>query len=156
MLVENFVCFVASLRLYAPSRDAPSHSITACTEGQTRKNASTSNEASGVYEAPAQNGTYRFSGSNIGQQQLFEFHDATTAASLMLERFAGQTISYAELNDYALNESPFVNPKSMLKVLESRERIAVHTQHESRRRGTFPDHMHENIVVHFHGGDAHG
>jgi hypothetical protein len=74
----------------------------------------------------------------------------------MLACFAGQTIRYAELNDYALNESPFVNPKSMLKLLESRELIAVGTQDASRRRGTFPDHMHENIVVHFHGGDTHG
>ena len=42
------------------------------------------------------------------------------------------------------------------QILESREWIAVHTQGEPRRRGTFPNHMHENILVTFDGGDAHG
>ncbi len=103
-----------------------------------------------------QNGTFRFSGGDIGQQQLFEFNDATAAARLMKQRFEGRTVQYRDLNDYALNESPFVSPKSMLKLLELKGQIAVDTQGRSRRKGTFPDRMQENLLIHFHGGDAHG
>jgi three-Cys-motif partner protein len=103
-----------------------------------------------------QNGTFRFSGSDIGQQQLFEFNNAAAAANLMQQCFEGRTIRYRDLNDYALNESPFVNPKSMLKWLESEQRITVDTQGRSRKKGTFPEHMQQNIVVHFHKGDTHG
>jgi three-Cys-motif partner protein len=103
-----------------------------------------------------QNGTFRFSSSDIGQQQLFEFNDAATAAKLMRQRFEGKAVRYQDLNDYALNASPFVNPKSMLKLLESEQRITVVTQGQPRKKGTFPDHIQQNVVIHFHGDDAHG
>lgn len=44
---------------------------------------------------------------------------------------------YSELNDYALNETPFINPKRMLKDLEGKGMIQVRSSDPKRRKGTF-------------------
>lgn len=94
-------------------------------------------------------GTYRFCSNRVGQQSLFEFGDPRLAADQMHLRFAGQTISYAHSRDYALTESPFINPKAMLKLLESQRRITVHTSGDDRTKGTFPERLHPKISIQF-------
>jgi three-Cys-motif partner protein len=103
-----------------------------------------------------QNGTYRFSSSNVGQHQLFEFHDADAAAQQLLEFFASRTVPYSEIHAYALNESPFTNPKSMLRLLEAQRRITVDARGAKRRIGTYPKSMQPHISVHFHGDHPDG
>jgi hypothetical protein len=102
-----------------------------------------------------QNGTYSFSSDSVGQQQI-RFDDTRGAALAMLEAFSGRSVTYAELHDYALNESPFVNPKSMLKLLESEQLISVQCVDAARRRGTYPDHMHGSMKTTFTRRGANG
>jgi three-Cys-motif partner protein len=102
----------------------------------------------GVMKRLDQDGTYSFSSSNVGQQQ-FRFDDPRAAALQMIEYFAGRRVGYADVHDYALNESPFINPKAMLKVLESEGRLSVHCDDIERRKGTFPERLHEHLFIEF-------
>lgn len=88
-----------------------------------------------------QTGEYRFSDAHIGRQTLFRFDRPDDFAPRLFEHFAGQHASYSDLRDYALNETPFVNPKSMLRILEmeTNSRITVHGRNPKSRRGTYAD-----------------
>jgi hypothetical protein len=44
-----------------------------------------------------------------------------------------------EITDYALNQTPFRNAKSMLATLEKQNLIRVVSQDAKRRRGTFKE-----------------
>jgi hypothetical protein len=58
----------------------------------------------------------------------------------MWQAFNGQTISYRKAEHWALSETPFVNPKSMLRTLESQERLVADVvKGMSRKRGDFPE-----------------
>ena len=72
----------------------------------------------------------------------------------MLEQFRNETVPYSEIERYALNDSPFENPKKMLKELEDQRLISVTCDKAGRRRGTFPDGS--TITVNFHGGSTNG
>lgn len=101
-----------------------------------------------------QTGNYRFSDAYVDQQTLFRFDKPETYSPLMCSRFQGQTVTYDKLRDYALNETPFVNPKSMLKDLEGKDLLNVMSRVEKRRKGTFNE---ENIInITFKGGGASG
>lgn len=101
-----------------------------------------------------QDGTYRFCDEHVGQGQLFNFSDHLHHANGMLERFRGATVSYDVVNDYALNESPFVNAKGMLKELEQRNLIEV-SANGQRRKNTYPsDRL--TMEVWFRGTDSNG
>ena len=96
-----------------------------------------------------QTGSYCFSDGSVNQPSLFTFDDPSFAAAQMLRHFAGNSVSYADVNDYALNESPFINAKSMLRLLEKNAEIAVHCEGRTRIKGTFPDKMHDVIRIQF-------
>jgi three-Cys-motif partner protein len=83
-----------------------------------------------------QDGTYRFSDARVNQPALFRFDDPAYYSSLMFNAFRGKRASYRELRDYALNETPFLNPKGMLKELEEQSLIEVASR-GPRRKGTF-------------------
>jgi len=101
-----------------------------------------------------QDGTYRFCDEHVGQGQLFNFSDHLHHANIMLERFRGATISYDAVNDYALNASPFVNVKGMLKELEQRNLIEV-CANGQRRKNTYPsDRL--SMEIRFRGTDSNG
>jgi len=90
----------------------------------------------------AQNGEYVFSDARIGQTSLFRFDDPATHSQDCYDHFRGRSATYDEMRDYALNESPFVNPKAMLKILEQRGLIEVSSSNAKRRVGTFSeDHL---------------
>ena len=85
----------------------------------------------------AKNGDYCFSDAHLNQTSLFSFDDLSTYSPQLFEQFCGRTVKYSELRDYALNESPFVNPKGMLKDLEDKNLILVSSSDPKRRKGTF-------------------
>lgn len=95
-----------------------------------------------------QDGSYCFSDDGIGQHNLFRFDDPAAHAEQMAKHFGGQSVGYAAVNDYALNESPFPNPKKMLKALEDAGRIAVSTV-RARNRGTFSDDAQAGMRITF-------
>jgi len=68
--------------------------------------------------------------------------------------YKGQRVAYAELREYALNETPFINPKSMLKHLENTSLLqSVEVlPGRKRRRGTFSEDA--VVAVVFAGGGA--
>lgn len=94
-------------------------------------------------------GAYCFSDAHVGQTSLFTFNDPKPSADAMAAHFAGTAQTYKDIEMYALNESPFTNPKSMLKVLETEGRISVECGDPKRRVGTYPDRMRESIRVRF-------
>lgn len=85
----------------------------------------------------AKNSDYCFSDAHLNQASMFRFDEPSAHSSQFFEKFRGRTVKYPELNDYALNETPFSNPKSMLKVLEEKGMIQVNSSDPKRRKGTF-------------------
>jgi three-Cys-motif partner protein len=85
----------------------------------------------------AKNGDYCFSDAHLHQSSMFRFDEPPAYSPQLFEHFCGRTASYSELNDYALNETPFMNPKSMLKDLEVKGMIQVSSRDTKRRKGTF-------------------
>lgn len=90
-----------------------------------------------------QDGSYRFADANVSQPSLFRFDDPEQYARLMHRHFEGRTVSYEpvenQINDYALNQTPFLNAKAMLAVLEKRKLISVISREAKRRQGTFKE-----------------
>jgi hypothetical protein len=84
-----------------------------------------------------QSGTYCFSDGGVGQHVLFRLDDEERVGVELHRTFVGRTASYRELDDYALNETPFVNPKGMLRALEAKDLLAVRSLNTKRRRGEF-------------------
>ena len=85
----------------------------------------------------AKNGDYCFSDAHLNQAAMFRFDEPSIYSSQLFEQFRGRVVNYPELNDYALNETPFTNPKSMLKDLEGKGVIQVSSSDPKRRKGTF-------------------
>ena len=100
-----------------------------------------------------QDGSYRFCDESVGQGRLFKFDDPADHAMRMATEFRGRIVPYDEVHDYALNESPFVNPKAMLKELESKSLIDV-TANAKRRKGTYPPSL--IMEIHFRGEIQYG
>ena len=55
----------------------------------------------------------------------------------IFDLFKDKTVTYSELRDFALNETPFINPKAMLRDLEGKGLIIVSSSDPKRRAGTF-------------------
>ena len=94
-------------------------------------------------------GSYCFSDAHVGQAHLFAFDDPSESAHMMADFLAGTIQTYDEVEAYALNESPFSNPKSMLKILETNDKISVDCAGHKRRKGTYPDHLHDVMRIQF-------
>jgi three-Cys-motif partner protein len=75
-------------------------------------------------KAVDQSGSYSFSDDTVGQG-YFDFSDAADPATKMLNELGGKWRPYGDYRKFALNESPFSNPKSMLKYLKSLEKVEV-------------------------------
>jgi len=88
-----------------------------------------------------QSGTYAFCDANVGQSLLFRFDDPADFARRMFDHFRGERATRLELWDYALNDTPFINPKQMLKWLENNDSIAdvELLPGKKRRKGTFSE-----------------
>jgi hypothetical protein len=98
-------------------------------------------------KAVDQNGTYSFSDDTVGQELLnFNFDESTTWAKRMQNELGGVWRSYDELRDFALNETPFINPKSMLRHLENQGLLTVDAASD-RRKGSFPEEKIKRIRI---------
>lgn len=85
-----------------------------------------------------QTGDYCFSDARVIQSSLFRFDEPKQHSLDLYNEFRGKKVEYDELRDFALNESPFPNPKSMLRDLEDRNLIEeVKSKDPRRRKGTF-------------------
>lgn len=92
-----------------------------------------------------QDGSYRFTDAHILQETLFRFDDTGEWSLRLHKEFFGKKVGWSELNAYALNESPFVNPKKMLQALEGNSRIQVASRDPKRRKGTFNEEKIDHI-----------
>lgn len=93
-------------------------------------------------KAIAQGGSYRFSDRRELQPELdlFRSDDPSPWSARLLDTYRGTKQTYGELRDFALNETPFLNPKSMLKRLQEESQIeAVPKPGTKLKRGTFPE-----------------
>jgi len=70
-----------------------------------------------------QTGSYSFSDAHVNQHALFQDDNEEYFANQLWTVFEGRTASYDEVLTYALNETPFLNAKGMLRSLEDRERV---------------------------------
>jgi len=86
-----------------------------------------------------QTGDYQFSDAHVGKRTLFRFDHPEIWSPSLRQRFAGQVVTYAEVRDFALNETPFSTPKSMLRLLEKQELLTVVSTNPKRKRGQFPE-----------------
>jgi three-Cys-motif partner protein len=84
-------------------------------------------------------GSYSFSDSSLGQHTLFRHDDPEFYARHLHQKFSGQTTSKGTLWDYSLNETPFTNPKSMLRLLEKQGQLIVKSKNPKRKRGDFSE-----------------
>ena len=100
-------------------------------------------------KAVDQSGEYCFSDARIDQEILFSFNDPSNFAEALHRFFLAKQMTYADCNDYALNETPFLNPKSMLKHSEEAGRIKVVANNPKRRKGTFNGD--KILAIHFNG-----
>lgn len=86
----------------------------------------------------SQDGSYTFSDASINQEHIiFDKSDETVFSDELWGKFNGKTVRYSETEQFALNETPFINPKKMLAALEKQGRIRVIAK-PNRRRETFP------------------
>lgn len=86
-----------------------------------------------------QSGDYCFSDAGTIQNSLFRFDNPEDHSLALYNAFQGRKVGYPELQDFALNETPFINPKSMLKDLECNRNLIEEVKSTSSRRqkGTF-------------------
>jgi three-Cys-motif partner protein len=86
-----------------------------------------------------QSGNYCFSDAKVVQNSLFRFDESQQHSLDLYNHFRAKRATYAELRDHALNESPFPNPKSMLRDLEVERNLIeeVKSKDSRRRKGTF-------------------
>jgi three-Cys-motif partner protein len=88
----------------------------------------------------SQDGSLRFCDAWNGQRSLFRHDDPADWATKLREAFAGaEKVAWQAVVDFTLNETPFVNPKAMLRVLDSTGLIEVTSSNPNRKRNTFPD-----------------
>jgi len=93
---------------------------------------------------------YCFSDAHSGEDRLFRFDHPEDYAGQLFDAFRGRTVPYGTVRDYALIETPFINPKGLLKRLEEQGDIDVSGAGRGRHRGTFPDDHLDMIMIAFH------
>lgn len=102
-----------------------------------------------------QTGEYQFSNALVGPQLLLRIDNTKEFAELLYRRFLGSAcVPFSQITDFALNETPYFNPKSMLQLIEETGRIEVVSSDPKRRRKTFNE---KNIMcIRFSPGGDHG
>jgi three-Cys-motif partner protein len=85
-----------------------------------------------------QSGAYSFSDDTVGQTLLpFNYAAPELWAMRMHQAMVGRPHAYDEFHDFALNETPFLNPKAMLECLKKLGKVEVQWLGEPPRSG-FP------------------
>jgi three-Cys-motif partner protein len=91
-------------------------------------------------------GSYSFSDDSVGQELLFDFDAPAEWAAKMQAVLGGAWLPYTAYHDYALNETPFVNPKAMLECLKQAGKVQISWRGEPAKRG-FPEEKISSILV---------
>ena len=87
-----------------------------------------------------QTGTYSFSDAHVDQHRLFAEDNDAYYAELMWHEFNDSLMPYEQVRLWALNETPFLNAKSMLRVLEGEQRVIPEPfAGINRKRGDFSE-----------------
>jgi three-Cys-motif partner protein len=98
-------------------------------------------------KAVDQTGSYSFSDDTVGQELMqFDFNEPARWAVKMQAVLGGAWRPYSEFHDYALNETPFVNPKAMLKHLKALGRLHVSWRGQPAKTG-FPEEKISSILI---------
>jgi three-Cys-motif partner protein len=91
-------------------------------------------------------GAYSFSDAHVDQHSLFRADDADVFANMMFRHFEGHEVPMEDVTLYALNETPFLNAKSLLGVLERSGRLRLKPcPGESIRAGAFPENKIKSV-----------
>lgn len=91
-------------------------------------------------------GRFCFSDADVNQHVLFRDDDLSIFAERMHKRFNGSSISYEEVDRFALCESPFTNPKKMLEALSRAGRISINLKAGMKVRAhAFPEGAVESV-----------
>jgi three-Cys-motif partner protein len=91
-------------------------------------------------------GSYSFSDDSVGQEFLFDFDAPGEWAVKMQASLGGSWRSYADYRDYALIETPFINPKAMLEHLKQAGKVHVNWHGPAAKRG-FPEEKISSILI---------
>jgi three-Cys-motif partner protein len=87
-----------------------------------------------------QTGTYSFSDAHVDQHRLFVEDNEAHYAELLWQEFNGRNVPYADVRLYALNETPFLNAKAMLRYLENHCKVEAKIfAGLTRKKGDFSD-----------------
>jgi three-Cys-motif partner protein len=97
-------------------------------------------------KAVDKSGSYSFSDDSVGQELLFDFDAPAEWAARMQAALAGVWRPYVEYRDYALNETPLVNPKAMLEHLKRGGKVQVSWRGEPAKRG-FPEDKIASLLI---------
>lgn len=100
-----------------------------------------------IMRAVDKSGSYSFSDDTAGQSLLpFNFSAPEEWSGKMQAALGGTWLPYAAFRDYALNESPFTNPKGMLEYLKKEGKVQVLWNGEAAKRG-FPEDKIKSILI---------
>lgn len=91
-------------------------------------------------------GSYSFSDDSVGQEFLFDFDAPGEWAVKMQSSLGNSWRPYADYRDYALNETPFINPKAMLEHLKQAGKVQVNWHGPAAKRG-FPEEKISSILI---------
>ena len=91
-------------------------------------------------------GSYSFSDDSVGQEFLFDFDAPAEWAAKMQAALGGAWRPYADYRDYALNETPFINPKAMLEYLKQTGKVQVSWRGQPAKRG-FPEAKISSVLI---------
>ena len=85
-------------------------------------------------------GGYRFSDAHVGQDMLFREDSIDVFANRLHAHFIGKDVSYGDVDRFALCDSPFTNPKSMLIFLSRAGRVVAFPKAGCNlRKHSFPE-----------------
>jgi hypothetical protein len=85
-------------------------------------------------------GAYSFSDAHTDQGVLFRDDKPESYADQLYKQFKSKVVSLEEVNAWALSETPFLNAKGILAVLETRKQIKVKVAPGAQRKaGSFPE-----------------
>ncbi|MDR0532319.1 MAG: three-Cys-motif partner protein TcmP [Verrucomicrobiales bacterium] len=85
-------------------------------------------------------GNYSFSDAHMGQRYMFRNDDGEIYAEAAYKKFCDQSLSMDEMKKYALNETPFLNSKAILRKLDDDGKVEITPiPGEKIKKGSFPE-----------------
>jgi len=91
-------------------------------------------------------GSYSFSDDSFAQTMLFDFKAPAEWAVKMQSALSGSWRPYSDFQKYALNETPFINPKAMFKHLNGMGKLQVQWKGQPSKTG-FPEEKINSIFI---------